>query len=156
MTGTPTRVQMTRRRPWRADHPDAVIVDRRSPFGNPFRVVRAAGGLWTVDGLRGRSWPARAAASVVAVDLFVEQVLPGLDVAALRGRDVACWCPAREAGSRCPKCRGGRWWIGYDASGVDFPPCPACEGTGLARHPCHGDPLMLAANPGTRFWWADE
>ncbi len=32
----PRRVQMTRQRPWRADHPDAVIVDRRTRWGNPF------------------------------------------------------------------------------------------------------------------------
>ena len=32
----PKRVQMTRNKPWRADNPDAVIVDRRSKWGNPF------------------------------------------------------------------------------------------------------------------------
>jgi hypothetical protein len=29
---------MSRHRPWREDHPDAVIVDRRSQWGNPFVV----------------------------------------------------------------------------------------------------------------------
>ena len=32
------RVQMTRKRPWRVDHPDAVIVDRRTYWGNPFTI----------------------------------------------------------------------------------------------------------------------
>jgi len=40
---TPKRVQVTRTRDadgksWRDRHPDAVIVDRRTKFGNPFRV----------------------------------------------------------------------------------------------------------------------
>lgn len=33
---TPKRIQMTRQRPWRAEHPDAVIVARPSKWGNPF------------------------------------------------------------------------------------------------------------------------
>lgn len=32
----PKRVQMSRQKPWRAENPDAIVVDRRSPFGNPF------------------------------------------------------------------------------------------------------------------------
>lgn len=32
------RIRMTRARAWRRDHPDAVIVDRRTPWGNPFRI----------------------------------------------------------------------------------------------------------------------
>ncbi|MGK7663333.1 MULTISPECIES: DUF4326 domain-containing protein [unclassified Marinovum] len=35
---TPKRIQMSRQRPWRKDHPDAVIVARRSRWGNPYRV----------------------------------------------------------------------------------------------------------------------
>ena len=34
----PERVQMTRDRLWRRNHPDAVIVDRRTKWGNPFRL----------------------------------------------------------------------------------------------------------------------
>lgn len=34
----PKRIQMTRQRPWRADHPDAVIVARPTDFGNPWAV----------------------------------------------------------------------------------------------------------------------
>ena len=35
----PKRIQMTRRKPWRADNPDAVIVARPGRYGNPFAVV---------------------------------------------------------------------------------------------------------------------
>lgn len=41
----PQRIQMSRRRPWRADYPDAVIVDRRTKWGNPFRYRAEMGGL---------------------------------------------------------------------------------------------------------------
>ncbi|WP_156943998.1 DUF4326 domain-containing protein, partial [Roseivivax isoporae] len=44
----PKRVQMRRDRPWRKDHPDAVIVARPTKWGNPYRVgdgiMTAAGG----------------------------------------------------------------------------------------------------------------
>jgi len=33
----PKRVQMTRQRPWRQDHPNAVIVARPSRWGNPWK-----------------------------------------------------------------------------------------------------------------------
>lgn len=33
----PERIQMTRSRPWRAHHPNAVRVDRSTKWGNPFR-----------------------------------------------------------------------------------------------------------------------
>lgn len=32
----PMRIQMSRQRPWRKEHPDAIIVDRRTKWGNPF------------------------------------------------------------------------------------------------------------------------
>lgn len=42
---SPQRVQMTRQRPWRAEHPDAVIVARPSKWGNPFRFHDESSGL---------------------------------------------------------------------------------------------------------------
>ena len=42
---TPQRVQMSRQHPWRAEHPDAVIVARPSKWGNPFKI----GGEYVVD-----------------------------------------------------------------------------------------------------------
>lgn len=39
----PKRVQMSRKHPWRADNPDAVIVARPSRWGNPFEVGKYTG-----------------------------------------------------------------------------------------------------------------
>lgn len=36
----PKRIQMTRQKPWRDDNPDAIVVDRRSKWGNWYKVVR--------------------------------------------------------------------------------------------------------------------
>lgn len=45
----PERIRMHRDRPWRRDHPDAVIVDRSTKWGNPFRVYRCdCCGHWDV------------------------------------------------------------------------------------------------------------
>lgn len=41
---SPRRVQMSRQRPWRQEHPDAVIVARPSRWGNPYAV-----GAWIRD-----------------------------------------------------------------------------------------------------------
>ncbi|ETX26588.1 hypothetical protein RISW2_21850 [Roseivivax isoporae LMG 25204] len=48
----PKRVQMRRDRPWRKDHPDAVIVARPTKWGNSYRVgdgvMTDAGGHRTI------------------------------------------------------------------------------------------------------------
>ena len=81
----PTRVQMTRQRPWRHEHPDAVIVARPTKWGNPYRVSGAT-----------------TAADAVALfrDMVARAPLgdDGRSVVddirdALAGRDLACWCP---------------------------------------------------------------
>jgi hypothetical protein len=103
---------MTRNRPWRAQHPDAVIVDRRTKWGNPFVV----GEPYRWDFL---CWPypirpgwvpsvvLGGAARVVAdraqaVELFRAWLENGNQNARdfawsarrdLAGRDLACWCP---------------------------------------------------------------
>lgn len=77
----PKRIQMNRRAGgWRSDNPDAVIVDRRTEFGNPFPLVEDT----QADRQR-------------VVDLFEIWVRKsGARVAdikhCLRGRDLACWC----------------------------------------------------------------
>ena len=81
---TPRRIQMTRARPWRAEHPEAVIVARPGPFGNPFKV----GNLGIPD----------AEVAAYRFRLWTESTVEGRAVAArakheLRGRDLACWCP---------------------------------------------------------------
>lgn len=41
----PERIQMTRQRPWRALHPNAVRIDRTTKYGNPFRLRSESHGL---------------------------------------------------------------------------------------------------------------
>lgn len=97
----PKRVQMTRQRPWRAEHPDAVIVARPSKWGNCFRVDgkrivnREGSELW-------HSFPTVEAAIVHVVAAFRYQIFAHPNVTGftadevrqeLAGRDLACWCP---------------------------------------------------------------
>ena len=46
----PQRITMSRRHPWSAEHPDAIIVDRRTKWGNPWRVKRVKGGYIVTSG----------------------------------------------------------------------------------------------------------
>lgn len=105
---TPRRVQMTRHKPWRAEHPDAVIVDRRSKWGNPYRITvcsdcRSAF-ITDTRGGGGEYLETLADARAGAVDLFGEDMASGALTTAgypthdeiraeLAGRDLACWCP---------------------------------------------------------------
>ena len=79
----PKRIQMSRQRPWRAEHPDAVIVARPSRYGNPFRVTKERSAQRAVElfrmllELRITDRP----------ELFLELREK------LGGRDLACWCP---------------------------------------------------------------
>lgn len=57
--------------------PDAVYVGRPSPWGNPYTVG--------VDGTRKE-----------VIKLFVENVLPNLDVSELKGKDIVCWCAPKH------------------------------------------------------------
>lgn len=98
----PKRIQMSRQHPWRADHPEAVKVDRTTPYGNPFRV--GAKLHWRIDG-EPTAFTVRDRGH--AVDLFHSWLLRrtvsdfvGIgsppDITALRGLDLACWCPLDE------------------------------------------------------------
>ena len=138
----PKRIQMSRQRPWRAEHPDAVIVARPSKWGNPFRLNDRDYGLVRYGPEHatrfGREWDyegrisapnqshhmhmpggdvvatfVRWATAAEVVELFrltVTKPTPGMrmaypsaagrfvsfddaDLAELRGRDLACWCP---------------------------------------------------------------
>ena len=102
----PDRVQITRDRPWRQDHPDAVIVDRRTPWGNPFRVgdpgvpdAAAAVALFRAAIILADYARARVDSEPSLLMHHVMETMPGpvprLDAIRthLRGRDLACWCP---------------------------------------------------------------
>lgn len=56
-SAAPRRVQMSRQRPWRSEHPDAVIVDRRTKWGNPYRLGDKSTGLVCYPGaVTGAEW----------------------------------------------------------------------------------------------------
>lgn len=97
---TPKRIQMSRQNPWRADNPDAVIVDRTTKWGNPFRVdgkriLRGESELWS-------GFATHETAVAHAVKAFRWQIenhpnVTGFTVEDVRtelaGKDIACWCP---------------------------------------------------------------
>ena len=111
----PHRVQLRRTKGWRMP-PNTVIVSRPSILGNPFRVQRDGDGTWSVwyhpnpnvDAAHGPQFvsdehPTKAAAIADAVDCYRSWATDGLnhywrvqcfiDELALRGRNLACWCP---------------------------------------------------------------
>ena len=100
----PKRIQMSRQRPWRAEHPDAVIVDRRTKWGNPWAVVAVGPSEWQVK-IAGESasvltYPTKSEAARVAVAFFRLDLevssrpwVRDQSLEELRGRDLACWCP---------------------------------------------------------------
>ncbi len=92
----PKRIQMTRLHPWRKDNPDAVIVARPGPWGNPFKVgIHGDAATCTAryrsllcGGIDMITQPAAPYARQAAV---LDHMRANLDT--LRGRDLACWCP---------------------------------------------------------------
>lgn len=97
MVDTPTRIQLSRARGWRMP-PNTVKVDRSTRWGNPYR-------------LHGDGYPMTPE---VAVGLFRKLLqdhggfvarVHGADVHTtvsdiqreLRGKNLACWCPAGQA-----------------------------------------------------------
>lgn len=114
---TPTRIQISRQHPWRSQHPDAVIVDRTTRYGNPFRIghrheVRLRDGSTRQMVISGP----RAAIEAHVLWLRGEIDLPDVErpsltsiVEELGGRDLGCWCGPEQ--------------------------------------PCHADTLITVANP---------
>lgn len=92
----PQRIRMTRQRPWRAEHPDAVIVARPSKWGNPWTV----GTDVLVEHPRPGGPYVRAfrVTPTLAVELYRQAFTP--DATEIRtelaGRDLACWCPTDQ------------------------------------------------------------
>lgn len=89
----PERIQMSRQRPWRAAHPEAVIVSRPREWSNPFIV-----GL-PIE-VQGRIIVVTRPLAVALFDAWLHQTYgPGIDEQIARelgGRDLACWCPLDE------------------------------------------------------------
>lgn len=100
----PARVQMTRTKRWRPDHPDAVVVARPGRFGNPFTLAMAyelgyarAGDVDTahravVGAYAEWLWTGRRMWDSDDGEARRRRLLAGLPD--LRGRELACWCPA--------------------------------------------------------------
>lgn len=110
MSGRPRRIQLRRTRGWRKPE-GVVVVSRPSRWGNPYRVERV-GPVWNVlhEGRTLAACDSLRQARVEAVQLFerdLASTLSGSDghaaedalrerLAALAGREVACWCPVGE------------------------------------------------------------
>lgn len=76
---------------------DTVKVDRATPWGNPFRIGeryswQTEDGAWAGDGL------VKNAADAVAFfrSWATQEMSPLPDMAPLRGKNLACWCPADQ------------------------------------------------------------
>lgn len=93
----PRRVQMSRQKPWRKDHPDAVIVDRRTKWGNPYTVDSYKVDYPDADQL------GRQRMAVSDFRGLIDGRWDGLEDtpdhptldeirAELAGKDLACWC----------------------------------------------------------------
>ena len=89
----PKRVQMSRQRPWRAEHPDAVIVARPSKWGNPYRVGGTA--MVESDWHGDRVTIEYEMTPALAIELYRQRFIhDSREIRAeLAGRDLACWCP---------------------------------------------------------------
>lgn len=74
MSDGPIRVQLSRAKGWRMP-PNTVSVARPGPWGNPYRI-----GTCLIGDAQD------------AVDAFRANLPRGLDLSALRGRNLACWC----------------------------------------------------------------
>ena len=93
---TPQRVQMSRQHPWRAEHPDAVIVARPSKWGNPERMLdrskaeREDAYWWFARFIKERR---AGEPATVFIASHIGYPSDAEIVAELAGRDLACWCP---------------------------------------------------------------
>lgn len=97
----PKRIQLSRRPGWRlADHSDnAVIVDRRTKWGNPYKVVGQGGRWYVLNTIRnvfiGHAHATKAGATRRSIYFFRDRYTNDTnapDPRKLRGKDVACWC----------------------------------------------------------------
>lgn len=116
----PKRIQMSRQHPWRAENPDAVIVDRTTRYGNPFRVFGSSGRGGSVVARPwhelvddwGRPQARDEYAIYISCSSYTDALAQAVEnfrmlyevrrrdepvrfaefIAPLTGRDLACWC----------------------------------------------------------------
>ena len=132
----PIRVRLSRASGWRI--PDnTVIVDRRTVWGNPYRV-----GPFDTSKPFLEFRCSTVEESVVAFRAMITKSdvrLRGIQMA-LRGKNLACWCHIWK----CPQC--GRF-SDVDIAGT----VPWCQNVKhwecpMVRVPCHADVLLELAN----------
>lgn len=102
----PERIQLSRAKGWRMP-PNTKKVDRSTPWGNPFWVERRSGKRWNpgtaawgeiwevrhYDYMWGPTFPTKPAAAAHAAEMFRQKEAAKFDLSALRGKNLACWCP---------------------------------------------------------------
>lgn len=100
----PKRIQRRRTKGWRMPE-GAIYVGRPTRWGNPFTIMNAHRQGWLiyddrdtskVDGYIA-SLPSQAEARVRATRLYRQHMFRLADLTALRGHDLACWCPLDQA-----------------------------------------------------------
>lgn len=101
---TPKRVQMTRKHPWRADNPDAVIVARPSMWGNPYVAPGYGDSHRPALPEGGRAQVVQEFRTAIEANDRGEWVSGGPACPTsegirrnLVGLDLACWCPLEDA-----------------------------------------------------------
>lgn len=104
----PQRIQLRRAKGWRMPE-NTVKVDRTTKWGNPYRVIKESGRMWCGHT---KSWQpiysvyigptliARCSSKDEALAISVRRFLgkchympSTIDLAPLRGKNLACWCP---------------------------------------------------------------
>jgi hypothetical protein len=104
----PKRIQMSRQKPWRADDPEAVKVDRSTRHGNPFAIGKEVVVAWDAGTATGSITAENASEAVAYFRDWMNGVVEVLGwerppVWPLVGYDLACWCPLEDSdGTRVP------------------------------------------------------
>jgi hypothetical protein len=143
---------MSRQHPWRAEHPDAVIVDQRTKWGNPF-AVGGRSGLARVPAIHhaDHEWEyeGRISAAGMRHDYYHAD-----------GRITVVHVRAMTA-AECVECYrallvgDGRWPIDFTNNGRHYPHVAQARAELAGRdlacscpldQPCHADVLLELAN----------
>lgn len=94
----PQRIQLRRTKGWRLP-PNTVKVDRTTRYGNPYvvRPTSQQSGFYSCsnakDAVNCFSWEARQVMRLDTVMQTAKGEIGRADILALRGKNLACWCP---------------------------------------------------------------
>lgn len=95
----PERIQLSRKKGWRKPE-NTVVVARPSKWGNPFAVGKQTVVAYRIGAYIRRAF-VTAETRAEAVELYADWIdnyslvhpAPPVDLSALRGKNLACWCP---------------------------------------------------------------